>query len=135
MSGRRALERMAIGRLVRRGEQRQDGGDSKVEGGVPVPEVAIHGLGPGANLGLGGEGGAAQRHLLSPHLNALADAGIHQSEIQRDSLSTTVVSKWQEAGSLVFGSGRTGRGIGAVFASQTKAEDAPDYASRATATE
>lgn len=49
--------------------------------------------------------------------------------------STTVVSKWQEAGSLVFGSGRTGRGIGAVFASQTKAEDAPDYASRATATE
>jgi hypothetical protein len=35
---------------------------------------------------------------------------------------------------LVFGSGRTARGIGAVVANQTKAEDAPDYASRATAT-
>jgi hypothetical protein len=45
-----------------------------------------------------------------------------------------VVTKWQVVGILVFGSGRTGRGIGALFANQTKAEDAPDYASRATTT-
>ena len=44
-----------------------------------------------------------------------------------------VVTKRQAAWSLVFGSGRTGRGIGAVFASQTSAEAAPDHASRATA--
>lgn len=66
---------MTVGRLVRRGEQRQDGGDGKVEGGVPVPEVAVHGLGLGSDLGLRGKGGAAQRHLLSSHLDALADAG------------------------------------------------------------
>jgi len=55
---------MALGRLVRCWEQRQDGGDSEVRGSIPVPEVAIHGLGFGANLGLGREGGATQRHLL-----------------------------------------------------------------------
>ena len=48
--------------------------------------------------------------------------------------NTTVVTKWHEARSLVFGSDRTVRGIDAVFANQTKAEDAPDYASLATAT-
>ena len=48
--------------------------------------------------------------------------------------STTVVTKWQGAGSLVFGRGRTGLGIGAVFANQTKAVEAPDDASCATTT-
>jgi len=53
---------------------------------------------------------------------------------EHQELNTTVVTKWQGARSLVFGSDRTGRGIGASFANQTKAEDAPDYASLATAT-
>jgi hypothetical protein len=48
--------------------------------------------------------------------------------------STTVVTNWQEAESLVLGSGRTGPEIGGVFASQTQAGAVPDYASRATAT-
>ena len=49
-------------------------------------------------------------------------------------LSTTVVTKWQEARRLVFGSGRTVREIGASFSNQTRAGDVPDFASRATAT-
>jgi hypothetical protein len=48
--------------------------------------------------------------------------------------STTVVTKLQGAKRLVFGSGRTVRGIGAVVANQTKAADDPDCAIRATAT-
>lgn len=46
---------MPLGRLGRREEQRKDVGDGKVEGRIPVTEVAKHGLGPGANLGLGSE--------------------------------------------------------------------------------
>jgi hypothetical protein len=45
--------------------------------------------------------------------------------------STTVVTNEQRAGSVVFGSGRCVQGIGAVFASQTSVEAAPDRASRA----
>ena len=83
---------------------------------------------------------AACVNTLKPDMRRafLACKDLHRLPRSSPSLntsSTTVVSKWQEAGSLVFGSGKTGRGIGAVFASQTKAEDAPDYASRATATE
>lgn len=55
----RVLERMALRRLGRRGEQGQAGGHSEVEDGVPVPEVAMHGLCLGA-------GGAPQKHLLDP---------------------------------------------------------------------
>jgi hypothetical protein len=59
---------------------------------------------------------------------------VPKESLENRAASTTVVSKWQEARSLVFGSGRTGRGIGAVFANPTIAEDVPDYASRATDT-
>jgi hypothetical protein len=44
---------MAFGSLVRCWEQRQGGGECEIKGRIPVPEVAIHGLGFGANLALG----------------------------------------------------------------------------------
>ena len=47
-------------------------------------------------------------------------------------INTTVVTKWQGAMSLVFGNGRAVRGTGGAVANQPKAEDALDYASRAT---
>jgi len=84
---------MAFGRLVRRGEQRQDGGDGEVEGRVPVPEVAVHGLGAGSDLGLGGEGGAALDICSGSHLDALADPRILRSAISSSQLWITVYSK------------------------------------------